>query len=112
MEGSKTFSKAFMDKHSIPTADFHSFNSDQVDQALQFIQKLGGAKKVVLKASGLAGGKGVLLPENEEEAKQGVEDILVKKVFGSAGESEEKVGLVWSGLFSLVNRNSLIRSKY
>lgn len=87
MEGSKTFSKHFMSKHSIPTADFQSFSSNQVSQAISYIESLGGYSKVVLKASGLAGGKGVLLPESSGEAKQGVEDILVNKVFGSAGSS-------------------------
>ncbi|KAN0060298.1 hypothetical protein ACQY0O_007627 [Thecaphora frezii] len=87
MEGSKTFAKAFMDKYNIPTAAFQSFNASQVDECLAYIQKLGGAQQVVLKASGLAAGKGVLLPESDEEARQGVEDILVKKVFGDAGSS-------------------------
>ncbi|PWY97425.1 phosphoribosylamine--glycine ligase [Testicularia cyperi] len=87
MEGSKTFAKAFMDKYSIPTAAFQSFDATQVDECLAFIQKLGGAQQVVLKASGLAAGKGVLLPESDQEAKQGVDDILVKKVFGDAGSS-------------------------
>ncbi|EPQ29159.1 uncharacterized protein PFL1_03446 [Pseudozyma flocculosa PF-1] len=87
MEGSKTFAKAFMDKYNIPTAAHQSFNESQVDECLAFIKKLGGAQQVVLKASGLAAGKGVLLPESEHEARQGVEDILVKKVFGDAGSS-------------------------
>lgn len=54
---------------------------------MAYIKELGGAQAVVLKASGLAGGKGVLLPETEEEAREGVEDLLVKKVFGDAGDS-------------------------
>lgn len=88
MEGSKTFSKHFMARHNIPTAEYQSFTPAQVHACLSFIEKLGGAQAVVLKASGLAGGKGVLLPETTEEAKQGVEDILVKKVFGEhAGSS-------------------------
>lgn len=89
MEGSKTFAKAFMDKHNIPTAAFRSFDASQVAESLAFIKELGGAQKVVLKASGLAGGKGVLLPESEEEAAQGVKDILVEKVFGDAGMSAQ-----------------------
>lgn len=87
MEGSKTFAKAFMDKYNIPTAAFQSFDASQVDECLAYIQKLGGAQQVVLKASGLAAGKGVLLPESDAEAREGVEDILVKKVFGDAGSS-------------------------
>lgn len=87
MEGSKKFAKEFMDRHNIPTAAFRSFTASQVDECMRFIAELGGAKSVVLKASGLAGGKGVLLPETEEEAKEGVEDLLVKKVFGDAGDA-------------------------
>ncbi len=87
MEGSKTFAKAFMDKYNIPTAAFQSFDASQVDECLAYIQKLGGAQQVVLKASGLAAGKGVLLPESDQEAQEGVQDILVKKVFGDAGSS-------------------------
>ncbi|PWN51982.1 putative bifunctional purine ade1 [Violaceomyces palustris] len=87
MEGSKTFAKAFMNKYNIPTAASASFDASQVQECLQFIKSLGGATKSVLKASGLAAGKGVLLPETEEEAEQGVRDILVNKVFGDAGSS-------------------------
>ncbi|KAJ1029917.1 hypothetical protein NDA16_000833 [Ustilago loliicola] len=87
MEGSKTFAKAFMDKYNIPTAAFQSFDASQVNECLAYIQKLGGAQQVVLKASGLAAGKGVLLPESDAEAREGVEDILVNKVFGDAGSS-------------------------
>jgi len=87
MEGSKDFSKIFMDKHNIPTAAFQSFNASQVDQCMAFVKKLGGAQKIVLKASGLAAGKGVLLPENEAECEKGVKDILVEKVFGDAGST-------------------------
>ncbi|UZJ53292.1 hypothetical protein CBS101457_002612 [Exobasidium rhododendri] len=85
MEGSKDFSKLFMAKHSIPTADFKSFNADQVDDCLAYVKKLGGAQKIVLKASGLAAGKGVLLPESDAECEKGVHEILVEKVFGDAG---------------------------
>ncbi|CBQ68240.1 probable bifunctional purine biosynthetic protein ade1 [Sporisorium reilianum SRZ2] len=87
MEGSKTFAKAFMDKYNIPTAAAQSFDASQVQECLEYIHKLGGAQQVVLKASGLAAGKGVLLPESDDEARQGVEDILVNKVFGDAGSS-------------------------
>ncbi|KDN37939.1 putative bifunctional purine ade1 [Tilletiaria anomala UBC 951] len=88
MEGSKTFSKHFMSRHSIPTARYSSFTASQIDECLAYIKELGGAKSVVLKASGLAAGKGVLLPESEAEAQEGVEDILVRKVFGEeAGSS-------------------------
>lgn len=81
MEGSKTFSKDFMKKHNIPTAAYENFTD--AAKAKEFIQK--NDFNVVLKASGLAAGKGVLIPTTKEEAFQGVDQILVDKVFGAAG---------------------------
>jgi phosphoribosylamine--glycine ligase/phosphoribosylformylglycinamidine cyclo-ligase len=87
MEGSKDFSKRFMDRHSIPTAQFQSFDASETKECLAYVKKLGGAKKIVLKASGLAAGKGVLLPESDTECERGVKEILVDKVFGEAGST-------------------------
>ncbi|KAG0339826.1 Bifunctional purine biosynthetic protein ade1 [Podila humilis] len=81
MEGSKTFSKDFMKKHNIPTAAYENFTDAAAAKA--FIET--ATFDVVLKASGLAAGKGVLIPTTKEEAYQGVDQILVDKVFGSAG---------------------------
>ena len=83
MEGSKAFSKAFMDRHQIPTAKFKVFQSSEVDQAIEYVRTCGF--KVVLKASGLAAGKGVLLPETVDEAIAGLQEIMVDNVFGAAG---------------------------
>jgi len=83
MEGSKAFSKAFMDRHNIPTAAFRVFKSHQLQEAMQYVQTCG--HKIVLKASGLAGGKGVLIPESLEEAIIGLKDMMEAHVFGSAG---------------------------
>lgn len=83
MEGSKAFSKAFMARHSIPTAKFQVFRSSEVNQAIKHVQTCG--HKVVLKASGLAAGKGVLIPETVEEAIAGLKDVMVANVFGAAG---------------------------
>ncbi|KAI0361360.1 aminoimidazole ribonucleotide synthetase [Trametes cingulata] len=84
MEGSKAFSKAFMDRHQIPTAKFKVFASSEVDQAIEYVRTCGF--KVVLKASGLAAGKGVLLPETVDEAIAGLREIMVDNVFGAAGQ--------------------------
>ncbi|KAH7914779.1 phosphoribosylglycinamide synthetase [Hygrophoropsis aurantiaca] len=84
MEGSKAFSKAFMQRHSIPTARFRTFLSSEVEEAIKYVQTCG--HRVVLKASGLAGGKGVLIPESTEEAVTGLENIMVANVFGAAGD--------------------------
>ncbi|KAF8215967.1 bifunctional purine ADE1 [Mycena galopus ATCC 62051] len=83
MEGSKAFSKAFMARHAIPTAQFKVFASSQFDDAVAYVKTCG--HPVVLKADGLAGGKGVLLPETTEDAIKGLREILVDGVFGSAG---------------------------
>lgn len=83
MEGSKAFSKAFMARHAIPTAQFKVFQSSEIEAAITYVKTCG--HRVVLKASGLAGGKGVLIPETEEEAAIGLREIMVASVFGDAG---------------------------
>ncbi|GAW07048.1 aminoimidazole ribonucleotide synthetase [Lentinula edodes] len=83
MEGSKSFSKDFMARHSIPTAKFRVFQSSQIDKAIHYVKTCGHL--VVLKADGLAAGKGVLIPQSEEEAIAGLKNILVENVFGAAG---------------------------
>jgi len=84
MEGSKVFAKDFMQRHSIPTAKFRVFNSSQYAEALEYTRTCG--HRVVLKASGLAAGKGVLIPESPEEVEEGLKDILVDNIFGDAGQ--------------------------
>lgn len=84
MEGSKAFAKAFMARHSIPTAKFQVFRSHQVEEAIQYVKSCD--HKVVLKASGLAGGKGVLIPETMEETISGLNKIMVANAFGEAGK--------------------------
>ena len=83
LEGSKAFSKKFMARHRIPTAKFKIFKSSQIEEAIGYVKTCG--HQVVLKASGLAGGKGVLIPETMEEALSGLDDIMVSRVFGDAG---------------------------
>jgi phosphoribosylamine--glycine ligase/phosphoribosylformylglycinamidine cyclo-ligase len=84
MEGSKSFAKDFMARNSIPTAAFQTFRTGEIDQAVEYVKTCG--HEVVLKASGLAGGKGVLIPANVEEAIKGLQEIMVDKAFGSAGK--------------------------
>jgi len=83
MEGSKAFSKDFMIRHSIPTASYRTFNSSQVAEAESYVESCG--HRVVIKASGLAAGKGVLIPESTEEAIKGLKEIMIDRVFGDAG---------------------------
>ncbi|KAI1490054.1 phosphoribosylglycinamide synthetase [Biscogniauxia mediterranea] len=82
MEGSKTFSKDFMKKYNIPTAAFENFSD--YEKAREYLDRV--QHNVVIKASGLAAGKGVIIPETKEEAHQALKDIMQKKEFGSAGD--------------------------
>ena len=81
IEGSKAFAKSFMQKHHIPTARFKVFDSHF--EALDFVKTAGFP--LVIKADGLAAGKGAVIVNNPEEAKQTVENIMVERVFGEAG---------------------------
>lgn len=81
LEGSKAFSKDLMKKYNIPTAAYENF--DDADAALRYLET---AKfPIVLKADGLALGKGVLICNTLEEAKEGVKSIMLDKKFGTAG---------------------------
>jgi len=81
LEGSKTFCKDFMIRHHIPTASYQSFTDQQ--QAITYIQQHGAP--IVVKADGLAAGKGVIVAQTEAEAIAAVEDMLSGNVFGNAG---------------------------
>ncbi len=81
LEGSKTFCKDFMARHHIPTANYQSFTDKQ--QAIAYIQQQGAP--IVVKADGLAAGKGVIVARTEQEAIAAVEDMLSGNVFGEAG---------------------------
>ncbi len=81
LEGSKAFSKDLMKKYHIPTAAYETF--DDADEALAYLET--ASMPVVLKADGLALGKGVLICNTLEEAKAGVKEIMLDKHFGSAG---------------------------
>ena len=85
LEGSKQYSKDFMQKNGIPTATFASFNQDQLAEALDYVGQ--HPLPIVVKASGLAAGKGVLICETYTEAKEVVEDMLSGQAFGEAGRT-------------------------
>ena len=76
--------KDFMAKHKIPTARFKSFSKEEQFDAERFIHEL--ATPIVVKADGLAAGKGVLICNTKEIAIEALHDLMVKKTFGSAGE--------------------------
>ncbi len=81
LEGSKAFSKDLMKKYQIPTAAYETF--DSAEAALAYLETADFP--IVLKADGLALGKGVLICQNLDEAKEGVKEIMTDKKFGSAG---------------------------
>ena len=81
IEGSKVFCKNLMKKYGIPTADYHSF--DSVEDAVKLFSTETGP--VVVKASGLAAGKGVIICNSSKEARAAVESIMQDKAFGDAG---------------------------
>jgi phosphoribosylamine--glycine ligase len=83
IEGSKAFSKDLMKKYNIPTAAYENFTSPEA--ALAYLET--AKMPIVLKASGLALGKGVLICNTLEEAKEGVQTLMLDKQFGSAGDT-------------------------
>ena len=84
LEGSKAFSKDLMKKYNIPTAAYENF--DDPDQAVQYL-KTEAKFPIVLKADGLALGKGVLICNTLEEAEEGVKTIMLDKKFGASGNT-------------------------
>lgn len=82
LEGSKAFSKDLMKKYGIPTAAYETFNTPEA--ALRYLET--APMPIVLKADGLALGKGVLICKDREEAKAGVKTLMLDKQFGSAGD--------------------------
>ncbi|XP_061745528.1 trifunctional purine biosynthetic protein adenosine-3-like [Nerophis ophidion] len=84
LEASKSFSKAFMERHGIPTARYGSFTNAK--EACNYI-RTADFPALVVKASGLAAGKGVIVAQDQEEACRAVMDIMKDRAFGSAGDT-------------------------
>ena len=82
LEGSKAFSKDLMKKYNIPTAGYENFDSPE--EAMKYLET--SKYPIVLKADGLALGKGVLICNTKEEAKEGVKTLMLDKQFGTAGD--------------------------
>ena len=81
LEGSKAFTKDFLARHNIPTAAYGNFTD--IDEAVAYVKKVGAP--IVVKADGLAAGKGVILAQNEDEAIEAIKDMLAGNSFGDAG---------------------------
>lgn len=84
IEGSKVYAKRFMKKYEIPTAKFRVANTPE--EAQSFIKQKIFNFPYVIKADGLAGGKGSIIVKSKEEAYKAVEDLMINQKFGSAGE--------------------------
>lgn len=84
IEGSKVFSKELMQKYNIPTAEYKVF--DNAEEAIEYIKERNEFPTVI-KADGLALGKGVIIPENLDDAIAGIKEIMEDKIFGASGNN-------------------------
>ncbi|PAV28013.1 phosphoribosylamine--glycine ligase [Virgibacillus profundi] len=106
LEGSKSFAKEFMKKYDIPTADYATFTSPA--DANRYIEEKGAP--IVIKADGLAAGKGVVVAETKEEALNAVDEMLVSKAFAEAGATiviEEFLAGKEFSLMAFVHENNV-----
>ncbi|MDQ7006518.1 MAG: phosphoribosylamine--glycine ligase [Acidobacteriota bacterium] len=83
LEGSKVFAKQFMTRHRIPTAPYEIF--DRSEEALAYIDKAD--RPLVIKADGLAAGKGVFIAETRDQAREAIQRLMIHKAFGGAGRT-------------------------
>jgi phosphoribosylamine--glycine ligase len=85
LEASKAFTKDFLHEHNIPTAKYRTFTN--AHEALKYVESLEEGDRQVVKASGLAAGKGVLIPTTKQETLDAVKEIMSDKSFGNAGDT-------------------------
>lgn len=107
LEGSKDFSKRFMQRHNIPTAAYQTFTKDSLDEGTRFLETL--SPPYVLKADGLAAGKGVVIPDTLDAAKEELHAMLADAKFGTASSSvviEEFLKGIELSVFVLTDGNS------
>ena len=107
LEGSKKFAKEFMQRHNIPTAKYKSFNRDSLQEGYDFLETL--TPPYVLKADGLAAGKGVLIIDSISEAKSELESMLLDSKFGQASSTvviEEFLDGIELSVFVITNGDS------
>ena len=109
LEGSKDFSKKFMQRHGIPTADHKTFRKDQLSEAIEHLNEIH--KPYVLKADGLAGGKGVVIHDDLNLAKEEVKEMLLDAKFGEASSKvvvEEFLEGIEFSIFVLTDGNGYL----
>lgn len=85
LEASKAFTKDFLQEHNIPTAKYRNFTN--AEDAIAYVESLDESDRQVVKASGLAAGKGVLIPNSKAETIVAVKEIMLDKAFGNAGDT-------------------------
>jgi phosphoribosylamine--glycine ligase len=85
IESSKVFAKKLMQENNIPTADFKSFEMSEISDSFSYLKNIN--YPVVIKADGLAAGKGVIIAENYVEAEKTIKDFTENKIFGESGEN-------------------------
>ncbi len=109
LEGSKDFAKSFMKRHSIPTAAYKTFSEETLEQGEKFLEDINAP--YVLKADGLAAGKGVLILNDLDEAKAELRNMLVEAKFGRASDKvviEEYLDGIELSVFVLTDGKSYI----
>ena len=109
LEGSKAYAKEFMMRHNIPTAAYREFDLQSFDEGLAYLEQ--HSTPIVLKADGLAAGKGVVITESREEAKAVFTDMLKEARFGEAGRKvviEQFLSGVEVSVFVMTNGSSYI----
>ena len=107
LEGSKAFSKDFMTRHNLPTAKYKEYTN--IDKAIDDIDEFG--YPVVIKADGLAAGKGVIISENREDAITTLKEMMNDKKFGTAGEKiviEEFLSGIETSILAFVDNETII----
>lgn len=109
LEGSKDFSKGFMDRHNIPTARYKSFSRETFEDAVRFLGEL--SPPYVLKADGLASGKGVIISPDIDSATRELREMLLNDKFGAAGNKvviEEFLKGIELSVFILTDGDSYV----
>lgn len=106
LEGSKDFAKKFMNRYQIPTASSRSFNKEEYNEAIQFLNKIN--PPYVIKADGLASGKGVMILNDVDKAGKTLKEMLVDEKFGDASRKvviEEFLSGIECSVFALTDGN-------
>ena len=109
LEGSKDFSKDFMFRNKIPCANSKTFNRENIEEGFSFLEEI--SPPYVLKADGLAAGKGVLILDNIKEAKRELNEMLINKKFGEASRSvliEEFLDGIEVSIFFITDGNGYV----